>query len=131
LHQENRRAFLTSTLTSGIALALAPAILSAQSAQQAIRQPPLFGNENGLYDFVDPELLPALKSLPKLHLANETLAWVRQQEQAPPPLPPPAPQPVERRIPGPVGAPDLRLTIVDPAPGATGRPVLLHTHGGG
>ncbi|HXP42624.1 MAG TPA: hypothetical protein VN833_20385 [Candidatus Acidoferrales bacterium] len=131
MHQENRRAFLTSTLTSGIALALAPAILSAQSAQQTIRQPPLFGNENGLYDFVDPELLPALKSLPKLHLANETLAWVRQQEQAPPPLLPPAPQPVERRIPGPVGAKDLRLTIVDPAPGATGRPVLLHTHGGG
>jgi acetyl esterase/lipase len=131
LQQKNRRAFLTSTLTSGIALALAPAILSAQSAQQPIPQPPLSGHENDLYDFVDPELLPALKSLPELHLTNETLARVRQQEQAPPPLPPPAPQPVERRIPGPVSAPDLRLTIVDPAPGAKGRPVLLHTHGGG
>jgi acetyl esterase/lipase len=131
LQHKNRRAFLTDTLTSGIALAFAPVILSAQTSQQPTPQAPLSGHENDLYDFVDPELLPALKSLPKLRLTNETLAWVRQQEQAPPPLPPPAPQPMQRLIPGPIGAPDLRLTIVDPAPGAKGRPVLLHIHGGG
>jgi acetyl esterase/lipase len=131
LKEKTRREFLRSTLTSGIALGLAPAIVSAQSAQQPTPQALLSGAENDLYDFVDPELLPAVKSIPKLHLTNETLAWVRQQEQAQPLLPPPAPQPVERRIPGPVGAPDLRLTIVDPAPGGKARPVLVHTHGGG
>jgi acetyl esterase/lipase len=80
---------------------------------------------------VDPELLPALKALPKLILNSQTLAMVRQHEQIPPPLPSPAPQPVERRIPGPPGAPDLRILIIDPAPGAKGRPAFLHTHGGG
>ncbi|MGA7915616.1 MAG: alpha/beta hydrolase, partial [Candidatus Acidiferrales bacterium] len=38
---------------------------------------------------------------------------------------------LERHIPGPAGAPDLRLVIVDPAPGTKGRPALLHMHGGG
>lgn len=129
--QQNRREFLRGTLTSGIALGFTPAMVSAQSAQQHSRQAQLPSTENGFYDFVDPELLPALKSIPTLHLTNETLAWVRQHEKAPPPLPPPAPQPRERRIAGPVGAPDLRLIIVDPAPGGKGRPVLVHTHGGG
>src|SRR6202034_1710792 len=59
-----------------------------------------------------------------------TLPLVRQ-EPVPPPLPAPAPQPVDRRIPGPRGAPELRLIIVDPRPGEKGRPALLHTHGGG
>lgn len=131
MRQKNRREFLRGTLTSGIALGLAPAILSAQSAQQSALQVPPPVAENDLYNFVDPELLPALKSIPKLHLTNETLVWVRQQEHAPPPLLPPAPQPTERRIPGPAGAPELRLIIVDPAPGGKGRPVLLHIHGGG
>jgi acetyl esterase/lipase len=131
MQQKNRREFLRGALTSGIVLGLAPAVASAQSVQQPSAQALLPGGENDLYGYVDPELLPALKSIPKLQLTNETLAWVRLQEQAPPPLPPPAPQPVERRIPGPVGAPDLRLTIVDPAPREKGRPVLVHTHGGG
>jgi acetyl esterase/lipase len=53
-----------------------------------------------------------------------------------PPLPAPAPQPVERHIPGPPGAPEVRLWIVnpgivDPAPSEKGKPLLLHMHGGG
>lgn len=48
-----------------------------------------------------------------------------------PPLPAPAPQPVERLIPGPPGAPKVRLWIVDPAPAEKNKPVLLHLHGGG
>jgi len=43
----------------------------------------------------------------------------------------PAPQPVYRRIPGPPGAPAVRIIVVDPAPGGKGRPAFLHTHGGG
>ena len=48
-----------------------------------------------------------------------------------PPLPAPAPQPVERHIPGPPGAPEVRLWVVDPAPSEKGKPLLLHMHGGG
>jgi acetyl esterase/lipase len=58
---------------------------------------------------------------------------VAQFRQTPglPPLPAPAPQPVERHIPGPPGAPEVRLWIVDPAPLEKGKPLLLHMHGGG
>ena len=48
-----------------------------------------------------------------------------------PPLPGPAPQPMERHIPGPPGAPEGRLGVVDPAPAEKSKPVLLHMHGGG
>jgi acetyl esterase/lipase len=54
-----------------------------------------------------------------------------RQLPAVPPLPAPAPQPVERRIPGPAGALEVRLWVVDPAPSEKGKPVLLHMHGGG
>jgi acetyl esterase/lipase len=82
------------------------------------------------YSLVDPELLPALKQFPAYDLTAE---MVRQFRQSPgmPPLPAPAPQPVERRIPGPPGAPEVRLWIVDPAPSEKGKPLLLHMHGGG
>jgi acetyl esterase/lipase len=125
--ETSRREFLRSTLTSGIALGVAPSLLSAQPRQPT--SPSTVAPANP-YAVVDPELVPALKTLPKLVLNNQTLAQVRQ-EPVPPPLPAPSPQPIERRIPGPAGAPELRLIIVDPAPGAKGRPVLLHTHGGG
>lgn len=131
MKQKTRREFLLNTVTSGIALSLMPVISSAQSAQPPTSHAATPVGKENLYDFVDPELLPAVKALPQLHLTKENLDWVRQQEQAPPPLPPPAPQPVVKSISGPAGAPDLRLTIVDPAPGGKGRPVLLHTHGGG
>jgi len=82
------------------------------------------------YSLVDPELLPALKQFPAYDLTAE---MVRQFRQSPgmPPLPAPAPQPVERRISGPPGAPEVRLWIVDPAPLEKGKPLLLHMHGGG
>ncbi len=41
------------------------------------------------------------------------------------------PQPVNRSIPGPAGAPDVHVILVDANPGAKNRPVLVHTHGGG
>jgi hypothetical protein len=48
-----------------------------------------------------------------------------------PPLPGPALQPVERHIPGPPGAPEVRLWVVDLAPAEKRKPVLRHMHGGG
>jgi len=126
--EKNRREFLRNTLTSGIALGIAPSLLSAHSTGQVS---PLNDASRDPYSMVDPELAPALKGLPKLILNSQTLASIRQHEVAPPPLPPPAPQPVERHIPGPPGAPELKLIIVDPSPGAKNKPALLHTHGGG
>lgn len=125
--EESRREFLRNTLTAGIAFGLAPVAGFASAAQQSAT-----ARENVVdpLSLVDPELLPALKALPKLILNNETLATVRQ-DHLPPPFPPPAPQPVYRHIPGPPGAPDVRIIIVNPAPGAKGRPAFLHTHGGG
>ncbi|MBQ91647.1 MAG: hypothetical protein CL441_09625 [Acidimicrobiaceae bacterium] len=38
---------------------------------------------------------------------------------------------VTRMIPGRGGAPDVRVLISDPSPGAEGRPLYLHIHGGG
>ena len=46
-------------------------------------------------------------------------------------LPAPAPQPIERHIPGPTGAPDVRILTIDPPKGSAGRPALLFIHGGG
>jgi acetyl esterase/lipase len=127
LPEKSRREFLRSTLTSGIALGISPSLLSAQPTRPT---PLSTGVPTDPYAVVDPELVPALKALPKLVLNSQTLPLVRQ-EPVPPPLPAPAPQPVDRRIPGPPGAPELRLIIVDPRPGEKGRPALLHTHGGG
>ena len=82
------------------------------------------------HSFVDPELLPVLKQFPAYDLSAEMVAKFRQMPGMPP-LPAPAPQPVERHIPGPRGAPEVRLWIVDPAPLEKGKPLLLHMHGGG
>lgn len=131
--ENSRREFLRRTLTSGIALGISPSLLSPSllSAQPARPSPVATGAPADPYSGVDPELVSAIKALPKLILNSQTLAQVRQHEVIPPPLPAPAPQPVNRRIPGPPGAPDLHLIIVDPAPGKKGRPTLLHIHGGG
>jgi acetyl esterase/lipase len=129
LSAKSRREFLRSTLTSGIALGISPSLLSARPSQAPT--PPSTVRPTDPYAAVDPELVPALKALPKLILNNQTLPQVRRQEAVPPPLPAPAPQPIDLRIPGPAGTPELRLIIVDPAPGEKGRPALLHTHGGG
>jgi acetyl esterase/lipase len=132
LPEESRREFLRNTLTAGIVLGISPTLLSAQpNPSTPPSTVPSTVPPADPYAVVDPELLSAIKTLPKLILNNQTLPQVRQQETVPPALPPPAPQPVDRRIPGPAGAPELRLIIVDPAPGEKGRPAFLHTHGGG
>jgi acetyl esterase/lipase len=125
--EKGRREFLRNTLSSGIALSISPSLLSALPTRRFLST----DAPADPYAVVDPELVPALKALPKLVLNSQTLSLVRRQESVIPPLPPPAPQPVERRIPGPTGAPELKLKIVDPAPGEKGRPALLHSHGGG
>jgi hypothetical protein len=112
----------------GLAKRLAPAATLAE-AEQASRSEtsPAVADP---YSPVDPELLPVLKQFPAFDLSAEMVSKFRQLPGAPP-LPAPAPQPVERHIPGPPGAPEVRLWIVDPAPSEKGKPLLLHMHGGG
>jgi acetyl esterase/lipase len=79
---------------------------------------------------VNPELLPPLKRFTTATFTQDILADARKEAFVPP-LPPPAPPPVDRHIPGPPDAPDVHIMVIDPSPGKKGRPVFLHTHGGG
>src|SRR5580698_9513557 len=133
-NQLTRRDFAIRTAGFGLAgfgliTALAPAATLAE-AEQASRSEtsPAIADP---YSLVDPELRPMLKQFPPfVDLSMEMVRQVRQMP-ATPPLPAPAPQPVERHIPGPPGAPEVRLWVVDPAPLEKGKPLLLHMHGSG
>jgi acetyl esterase/lipase len=138
-----RRNFVKNGLAAGIGLGLAPSFLRAGAMHQPPAAPvsrlPLQKSIQAAavqapappgYAVVDPELVPALKTFPTVIFSKEMLPALRTAPSNPP-LPPPAPQPTEKHIPGPAGAPDLRLVIYDPAPGAKGRPAFLHIHGGG
>jgi acetyl esterase/lipase len=137
-NQLTRRDFAIRTAGFGLAgfnlaWGLAPAATLAE-AEQASRSEtsPAVADPYFLdpYSLVDPKLLPALKQFPGFDLSAEMVGKFRQLPGMPP-LPAPAPQPVERHIPGPPGAPEVRLWVVDPAPLEKGKPLLLHMHGGG
>ena len=81
-------------------------------------------------EMVDPELRDALAQFPDIDFTQIPLDLVRSQPMMPP-LEAPFPQPVERTIPGVDGNPDVKVFVVDPTPGATDRPAVLHIHGGG
>src|ERR1700730_3063840 len=123
-----RRDFAIRTAGFGLALGLAPAATLAETEQASRSETsPTVVDP---YSLVDPELLPALKQLPAFDFSAELVRKFRQTPGMPP-LPVPAPQPVERHIPGPPGAPEVHLWVVDPAPLEKGKPLLLHMHGGG
>jgi predicted esterase len=130
-NQLTRRDFAIRTAGFGLAMGLAPAATLAE-AEQASRSEtsPARTHIADPYSLVDPELLPVLKQFPAFDLSAEMVGKFRQLPGMPP-LPAPAPQPVERHIPGPPGAPEVRLWVVDPAPSEKGKPLLLHMHGGG
>ena len=86
------------------------------------------------------ELLPVLDFLPAFDFNEETLRAMRAGTAMEPRRRPPlsAEQQAvaceQRLIPGPQGAPDVRLLVYTPPPGknaATTRPAYLHIHGGG
>ncbi|MGA8489245.1 MAG: alpha/beta hydrolase [Terriglobales bacterium] len=127
-NQLTRRDFAMRTAGFGLAMGLAPAVTLAEAEQASSSESsPAVADP---YSLVDPELLPALKQFPAFDLSAEMVGKFRQMPGMPP-LPAPAPQPVERHIPGPPGAPEVRLWVVDPAPTEKGKPLLLHMHGGG
>ncbi len=84
---------------------------------------------------VDPQFLPLVEQLPGFRFDAETLAATRAMmldmgaaRRGPPPE---DVEVGERRIAGPAGAPDVRVLITSPKAGGSGRPGILHIHGGG
>ncbi len=86
---------------------------------------------------VDPELLPMLDVFPSLTLTPESLPLIRTsfQEmatQVPEGLPDFSTISVkEHSVPGPQGAPDVRVLVYQPTTHSTSLPALLWIHGGG
>lgn len=79
---------------------------------------------------VDPEILPVIEAVPLRGFTDDNLAEMRAQSEASFALfGEPALAPDVRTIAGPDG--DIELYLYDPNPGASGRPALLHIHGGG
>jgi acetyl esterase/lipase len=84
---------------------------------------------------VDPQLVPLVEQLPGFGLGVENLGEIRammiamrESNRAP------AAEDVlvtEHRVPGPKGAPDVRVLVSAPKAGGVGRPGILHVHGGG
>ncbi len=86
---------------------------------------------------VDPQITPLIEQLPGFALKRETLAETRAMMlQMGAANRPPTPDTVavsEHFVPGPAGAPEVRVLVSAPkakAKGA-GRPAILHVHGGG
>ncbi|HEX5500791.1 MAG TPA: alpha/beta hydrolase, partial [Thermomicrobiales bacterium] len=85
---------------------------------------------------VDPDLRPPLEAMlgqmaPPSNLTVDQIPALRQafeSQGGPPRLPQPSVE--ERTIPGPTGAPDVRVYVVNPSPGSR-KPAILHIHGGG
>jgi acetyl esterase/lipase len=86
--------------------------------------------------FVHPELVPFLDTLPAFDLRPETLPEIRRATFAQPPLHAPqgpATTREEAHVPGPEGAPPVRVLVYRPARVEPGMqiPAVLHVHGGG
>ncbi|MFC0587906.1 alpha/beta hydrolase [Novosphingobium aquiterrae] len=79
---------------------------------------------------VDPDLLPLLDLMPGFALSHDALPAIRDQAEqrfaflGDPPL-----QAQIHQVEGPDGP--VEVYLYDPAPGTSGRPALLHVHGGG
>jgi acetyl esterase/lipase len=123
----NRREFARGAMGAAAALA-APAAWSRNAVAGAQNSPAQTSADQ--YALVDPELRPALKDFTTHTFSQDILALARQAPDVPA-LPAPAPPVTERHIPGPAGAPDVRIFLIDPSPDKKDKPVLVHTHGGG
>lgn len=81
---------------------------------------------------VDPELLPGLEIMGAFALTMEALPTIRaSMAQMMGPAPTCDVIVEERRVPGPAGAPDVRVLIYTPSSAAAPMPGYLHIHGGG
>ena len=82
---------------------------------------------------VHPELDAFLDQFPAFTITAETLPLIRQGMSSPAETPPTDPGVLveERQIPGPAGAPDVRVLVYRPADAGSPLPGLLWIHGGG
>jgi acetyl esterase/lipase len=82
---------------------------------------------------VDPELLPLIQQVPGFQFSRESLPATRAMMQSMRPIVPVPPDVAveEQRIPGPKGAPEVRVIVMRPKTAGSGRPGILHIHGGG
>jgi len=84
---------------------------------------------------LDPELKPFLATLPGSELSNESLPGIREGFKvmlSKAPAPPSRQMQVQsHNVPGPAGAPLVRVVSYRPAGVGTPSPGLLHLHGGG
>ncbi len=90
----------------------------------------------GTRGLVAPELLGALEIFPSIDMTDEGLAAMRMLGRGmmpPVDLPPElgAVRREERHVPGPEGAPEVRVLVYRPASEGVNRPAYLHVHGGG
>lgn len=86
------------------------------------------------YHQVDPDLRPLLDAVPTVALSTDNLAAIRAQSRLPIPQPDSAGAAVEmsiRLIPGPSGAPDVKVIVYRPPDLDRAAPCVLHLHGGG
>lgn len=107
------------------------ALMLASGGAQAQPTPAAFDGA----PYVNPELLPLYRVVQSYFASappptRETLA--AQRKLSPSAEPQRSPAWEERTVPGPRGAPDLRVYVINPgAPGQPLRPAILHMHGGG
>src|SRR5262245_38120516 len=82
---------------------------------------------------VDPDLLTMIEQFPGFQFSRDTLPAMREMMQAMRPAAtlPPDVNVRELRIAGPKGAPDVGIIVTRPKASGTGRPGILHIHGGG
>jgi acetyl esterase/lipase len=127
----NRRAFALCSLGLGLDPLVARCGYGQNAGTGATGQPASPSRDR--FALVDPELLAAVKGQP---LTTMTEADVENSRKQTPPFDAafpaiPGVRFARRSIPGPPGAPEVRIVIADTAPERKNKPVLLHTHGGG
>lgn len=116
-----RREFGLGLIAASASLAAGSLPVSAMATPRQVSDP---------FALVDPELLDAARALPPFSVNAATLPFMRAMPGRAA-APAPAPQPTFRSIPGPNGAPDVRIMLIDGTGGAANSPVYLHMHGGG
>src|SRR3990167_2196821 len=109
---------------------------SASRSQSITLSKRIFQKETALSSrhLVDPELLPFLDAFPTLTLSADNIAAVRAARMSLLDQIPPVPDTIEVtevHVPGPEGAPDVRVKIYRRKEGTAVRPAILHLHGGG
>lgn len=80
---------------------------------------------------VDPELLPLFEQMPGFQFSRESLPAMRGMMRAPAATVPDDVDVSEQLIPGPPGAPSVRVIVTRPKTPGADQPGILHIHGGG